>query len=95
MNPERLDQSTWAFYLEVPTSKVVLLQALFELYEGLGTVRTLDLKSSLVCVMTSEVLLAECAAALQAISTEIPWRFASRPVSMRIDKLGNDYSGEG
>jgi len=78
LNPVQLDPHTWGIYLEVPGSKVVLLQALFELYEGLGTVRTIDIKRSLVCVMTTNTLLEQCLSALQELRSEVPWRFAER-----------------
>jgi hypothetical protein len=39
---EHLDESTTVIYLEVPRRGVVLLQGYFELYEGLGMVRTLS-----------------------------------------------------
>ena len=65
-NPVQIDQATYAFYLEVAGSKVVLLQAFFELYEGLGTVRTIDIRRSLICVLTTPTQLHQCREALEA-----------------------------
>ena len=76
---ERLDELTWALYLEVPRSLVVLFQAYFELYEGLGVVRTLDLRKNLVCVLTTDSLRKDCLSALESLQTEINWKFAARP----------------
>ncbi len=73
-----IDAQTEAFYLEVPADKVVLLQAFFELYEGLGVVRTEDVERSLVCVMTTTSLVHTCAAALEALRPEIGWKVAAR-----------------
>lgn len=77
--PDVIDPGTWAYYLVVPSEKVVLLQAFFELYEGLGIVRTLNLRRSLVCVLTTPAVGADCAAALRAIQALIPWRMVPRP----------------
>jgi len=41
---DQLDESTTVIYLEVPRQGVVRLQCYFELYEGLGMVRTLSAK---------------------------------------------------
>jgi len=76
MNPRRLDAHTWAIFLEVPGSKIVSLQALFETYEGLGTLRTIDAQNSLVCVLTTDSLLTDCKQALDSIRNMIPWRLA-------------------
>jgi len=77
--PDIIDAGTWAYYLAVPSEKVVLLQALFELYEGLGTVRTLNLRKSLVCVLTTPTVGADCRRALEAIRLLIPWQPVARP----------------
>ena len=79
MSIEQLDPYTYAIYLEVPGSKVVLLQGLFENYEGLGTVRTLDIRKSLVCILTTSSVKDECLAALNGIKSLVPWREVEKP----------------
>lgn len=76
---ERLDEHTWALYLQVDGAQVVLLQALFETYEGLGTVRTLDIRKSLVCILTTPPQLKDCCGALESMRGEIEWRVVPRP----------------
>lgn len=76
-----LDPLTWAFYLRVPRSQVVLLQAYFELYEGLGTVRTVTDPEPLICIMTSTGLKDDCAAMLLSIREDVQWEIASPPQS--------------
>lgn len=71
----QLDDHCVAIYLEVPGSQVVELQAYFEMYESLGTVRTLDIKNSSVCILTTTSLCDECLAALDNLKARIPWRF--------------------
>ena len=70
----RLDDLTVAYYLSVPGSKVVLLQAFFELYEGIATVRTIDAKNSLVCLIVPEDQREACEDALEAIRPFVPWK---------------------
>ncbi|MFM1846998.1 MAG: hypothetical protein RL417_472 [Pseudomonadota bacterium] len=77
--PDFIDTGTCAFYLVVPSDKVVLLQAFFELYEGLGIVRTLNLRKSLVCILTTPSMIDDCRRALEAIRSMIPWGPVARP----------------
>lgn len=81
---EALDSYTDIVYLEVPATKVVLLQAFFELYEGLGTVRTLDLKKSLLCILTTQ--LDDCLEALRNVQEAVEWRAAEKPTAEERDK---------
>ncbi len=79
MSTEELDSHTLAIYLEVPGNKVVLLQGIFENYEGLATVRTLDIRKSLVCILTTRSVREDCMAALEGIKELVPWREVERP----------------
>lgn len=79
LEPDSLDEVTRVVYLEVPPSKVALFQANFELYEGVGTVRTLDVRQSLVCVMTTQDMLPDCLSVLENLRESIPWRAAPTP----------------
>jgi hypothetical protein len=72
-----VDDETRVLALEVPGSKVVLLQAFFELYEGPGAVRTVDIKNSLLCIITTPSLLDACLEVLNAIQPVVHWRFAT------------------
>ena len=78
---EQLDDGSVAIYLYTPGPKVVLLQAYFELYECVGVVRTLDIRSSLVCVVTTSSLLEDCLEILEQVKTATCWEFAPRPDS--------------
>jgi hypothetical protein len=68
-----IDAQTVAFYLEVPRSHVVLLQVFFELYDGVGTVRTLDKDAAVVCVLTTPSHLQVCVGVLEAIKEQVAW----------------------
>lgn len=75
-----LDEETLAVHLEVPGAQVVLLQAYFETHEGLGTVRTIDMKSSHVCVLTTSSQFGDCQALLEAVRKTIHWRPRKAPL---------------
>ena len=80
------DDQTPIIYLEVPSHKVVLFQAYFELYEGLGLVRTLDMRKNLLCVITSESQLSDCCDALASIEAQIGWKPAPVPTGEEKEK---------
>ena len=78
MNPafEQIDAETIVVPLEVPGASVVLLQTFFELYEGIGAVRTIDIKESIVYIITTPSMLPNCIKALEAMQAHVPWRYA-------------------
>lgn len=68
-----VDPHAIALYLEVPRSQVVLLQAYFELYDGVGTVRTIEGDKPIVCVLTTPEQLEDCLGVLEAIREQVQW----------------------
>ena len=68
-----LDPGLLAFYLEVPRHQIVLLQAFFELYDGVGTVRTLEGDKSVVSLLTTPAQQADCINVLNAIREHVEW----------------------
>jgi DNA-binding response OmpR family regulator len=68
-----LDPVTIAFYLRAPRSHIILLQAYFELYDGLGTVRTLEGDDQVICVLTSKAQEEDCIQMLEAIRDDVHW----------------------
>ncbi|MCB0334710.1 MAG: hypothetical protein KDD62_00350 [Bdellovibrionales bacterium] len=76
---DTIDEETCAYYLEVPSAQLVELQAYFEMYESLGTVRTIDLKRSLVCILTTTSLAEPCQQALLSLRDRLQWRSVERP----------------
>jgi hypothetical protein len=76
-----LDPTTVAFYLRVPRSHVVLLQAYFELYDGVGTVRTTQGSEPVLCVLTPTSQQEDCMNVLAAIRGEVHWEVAPQPAS--------------
>jgi len=74
-----IDDLTVAIYLLVDASQVVFLQGYFECHEGIGTVRTLNLRKSLVSVLTTPTMLDNCLLLLESIKDHVSWKMVSRP----------------
>ena len=77
IDPVQLDSSTLVLYLEIAPSKVVLFQAIFESYEGLATVRTVDKDGCLICLLTNKDMLGQCLNVLSSVRKELGWRVVS------------------
>lgn len=73
---QELDPHTLAFHLEVPRNQIVLLQTFFELYDGVGTVRTLSGDRALLCIFTTPALVDDCIGVLNAIRDHVTWEVA-------------------
>ena len=79
VEPEILDDWAVALYVEVPGSKVVLFQAFLDLYEAVGIVRTIDIRRSRVCVVTTRDQLQDCLSIMEALKATVPWRMVEKP----------------
>lgn len=80
IQPVALDDQTVALYLSVDGTQIVLLQATIESYEGVGTVRTVDIEKSLISVITTPDQVADCQTLLIGLQPYIPWRCAAAHV---------------
>lgn len=72
---QELDDFGAAIHLYVPSSKTVLLQAFFEHAEGLGAVRTVDVRNSRVMILCSKDSLKSCGEMLDSIKHLIDWHY--------------------
>src|SRR5437870_1229339 len=88
---EKIDDFTCAIYLDVPPSKVVLLQAYFENYEGAGIVRTLDNRASLVCILSTPSTVGDCSEILYSVKEQIGWRAAEPSQEVRNELLEGHF----
>ena len=91
---DKLDNECLALYLEVPGSQIVLLQAYFELHEGVAITRTISVARSLICLLTTPSMLNDCLAILASIRHNIEWRFVQKP-SEADRELFHGYSRKG
>ena len=88
---EYLDPETIIMYLRCPGTDVVLLQAHFDIYESVAIIRTLDIKLSLVSVITTPTMLQDCLHVLEGIKPQVRWEYAKIPA----DELKQKYLGYG
>ena len=68
-----IEPGTICLYLLVPRNNVVLLQAYFDLHEGIGSVRTLDEPRQVVRILTTEDQYEDCCALLLSVQEQIGW----------------------
>jgi len=89
--PDKLDDATVAYTLEVPASSIVLIQALFETYEGIAVVRTINVKRSLISVITTPELSATCAEIIHDLAPLVPWRSVPHPEGADVERKLGDF----
>lgn len=70
-----LDDETAIVFLHCPGQQIVLLQANFEIYEDIGVVRTIDVRTSQVCIVTTKYMLDDCLAVLEGLKEQIQFSF--------------------
>jgi hypothetical protein len=75
-----LDDHAGAIMLRVPSNKVVLLQAFFELSEGLGAVRTYNVRENKVLILLARDSYPDALDLLNSIKDLVEWEFLDEPV---------------
>ncbi len=70
-----LDEETVLLAIEVPRSQIVLIHAIFESYDGLAVVKTIDENKGLICFITTPKLVLLCQQVLESLKESIPWRY--------------------
>lgn len=97
--PVRYDEHSAIFYGRIPAAQTVLLQGYFEIAEGLGLVRTIDLREGLVCVITTPDLVPAVAQFIDELTrlpqrSRVEWCAVAEPPD-RERYLGHGYKGKG
>ena len=82
-----LDDLTIALAIKVPGSRVAFLQSLFESYEGVGSVRTIDIQRGEVIIMTTPDQLAECKQILEDEKEQLKWSANSQLNKKELQKI--------
>lgn len=80
-----IDEIGRAIYLYCPCDQIVLLQGYFETYEGLGIIRTIDSKNSLISIITTSDMIENCLGFLNAIKPEIAWQASDASIDFELN----------
>ena len=76
----QLDDHAGVIMLRVPSKEVVWLQAFFELSEGLGSVRTYNVRENKVLILLSKDSYNDALGLLSSIKELVDWEFLDEPV---------------
>jgi hypothetical protein len=83
-----------AFYLRIPPEHIVHLKFLFESYEGLGVIRTLNRDRADIAVLALEHEEETIISLLDSIAAELALRPLEPPKDLSDDWLLSDLGGE-
>jgi|GEM_PF-1481474 hypothetical protein len=72
-----VEESSVTLLLDVERSQIVFFQALFESYEGIGTIRTLEQSRGLISILTTPDCCQTALEVLKTLPEEVIWRFAT------------------
>ena len=79
-------------YLELAPADIAYVKFIFESYEEVGIIRTVDRQRAVIVLLAMSDFLAVARAILQSIENEVPLREISRPVDMKDDWLMAELS---
>jgi hypothetical protein len=74
-------------YLELPTEQIAYVKFIFESYEDVGIIRTVDRKKAIIVLLAMDDFLESARAILASLEKEIPIREIARPSSISDDWL--------
>lgn len=74
-------------YLEVPGEQIAYVKFIFESYEDIGIIRTVDRKKAIIVLLAMDDFLASARAILASLEDEIPLRQIARPATISDDWL--------
>lgn len=74
-------------YLELPTEQIAYVKFIFESYEDIGIIRTVDRKKAIIVLLAMDDFLDPARAILASLEKEIPIREIARPSSISDDWL--------
>lgn len=74
-------------YLEVPSEQIAYVKFIFESYEDIGIIRTVDRKKAIIVLLAMDDFLASARAILASLENEMPLRQIARPATISDDWL--------
>lgn len=74
-------------YLQVQPGDIGFAQAVFESYEGVGIIRTLDRKKAIIVLLVPDDFLSTARSILASLKSEVPLAEIPRPADIGEDWL--------
>ncbi len=78
---------THEIYIEIPPQEIATIQAIFDSYEGVGIVRTVDRKKAVIVLLVVEDSLDVARSILDSLKSEISLKEVPRPAEIGADWL--------
>jgi hypothetical protein len=73
------------FYLEVAAAHIAYIKFIFESYEEVGIIRTVDRKKAIIVLLAMNDFVAVARAILASLEREVPLREIARPANVQDD----------
>jgi len=73
------------FYLEVAAEHIAYIKFIFESYEEVGIIRTVDRKKAIIVLLAMNDFVAVARAILASLEKEVPLREIARPANVQDD----------
>ena len=81
-------------YLEIRPEDIAYVKFIFESYEGVGIIRTVDRKKAIIVLMVVEDFLADARSILDSLRTEVFLPEIARPADLGDDWLLRELATE-
>ena len=72
-------------YLEIPPEHIAYVKFIFESYEEVGIIRTVDRKKAIIVLLAMNDFVAVARAILASLEREVPLREIARPANVQDD----------
>jgi hypothetical protein len=82
------------FYLEVAADHIAYIKFIFESYEEVGIIRTVDRKKAIIVLLAMNDFVAVARAILASLEKEIPLREIARPANVQDDWFMTELAAE-
>ncbi len=81
-------------YLEIPPEEIAYVKFIFESYEGVGIIRTVDRKKAVIVLMAVDDFLSTARSILTSLKNEVSLTEIPRPAEIGEDWLLRDLATE-
>jgi hypothetical protein len=82
------------FYLEVAAEHIAYIKFIFESYEEVGIIRTVDRKKAIIVLLAMNDFVAVARAILASLEREVPLREIARPANVQDDWFMAELAAE-